>query len=219
MNFMSKIIEDIKELRAKHAGEQHGYFSIADEPAEDSFIIDTIKICEALSCYEIDYELADEMPEKEKDAYCFYENDFAEDYIDYLDELGYISYSDGKGNNSYNWGSPVSNEIDFTVFESLIDDGIYVLFKVHRWGDIRVNYTENCILHFDHEYEWYEAFDECNRTEYIEIDDVSYAVEIDFWREGFEVCTEENWDYLFDVYGYDKEEIIKEIKSKLAERG
>ena len=218
MEFMSNIIEDIKELRTNHAGETHGYFSIGGEPAEDDFVIDTVKICEVFSRYEIDYELADEMPEAEKNPYSFHENDFAENYIDYLDELGYICYSNGKGENSYNWNSPISNDIDFTEYNSLIDDGVYVLFKVHRYGDVRGNYTENCILHFDHDYEWFDAFDEVNRTEYIEIDGVKYAVEINFWRDSFEVYTEGDWDYLFDVYGCDKEEIIEEIKSKLAEK-
>lgn len=217
MDFMSKIIEDIKELRANRAGERHGYFTIGGKPTEDAFILDTVKICEALSCYEIDYELAEEMPEHENNPYSLYENDFAEDYIEYLDELGYIDYNNGEANNSYNWSSPVSNEINYEVFKSLIDDSIYVLFRVHRWGDVRGNYTEHCILRFDHDYEWFEAFDEVNRTEYIEIDNVSYAVEINFWRDGFEVYTEENWDYLFDVYGSDREEITEAIKDKLAE--
>lgn len=217
MEFMSKIIDDIQALRNNHAGETHGYFSIGGEPTDDDFCIDVIDICKALAPYEIDYELADEMPGREKSQYVFYENDFAENYIDYLDELGYIDYDGGDGNNTYNWCSPVSNDINFTIFKSLIDDSIYVLFKVHKWGDVRGNYTDNCILHFEHDYEWYEAFDECNRTEYIEIDGVSYAVEINFWRDGFEVYIEEDWDYLFTVYGYNREEIISEIKDKLAE--
>lgn len=214
---MSNIIANIKELREKHAGERHGYFTIGGEIAEDSFVIDAVRVCKALQIYEIDYELADEMPEKENNPYSFYENDFAENYIEYLDELGYLCYEDGQSDNSYNWSSPISNDINYTVFNSLIDNSVYVLFKVHRWGDVRCNYTENCILHFDHDYEWFEAFDECNRTEYIEIDGVNYAVEINFWKEGFEVYTEENWDYLFDVYGCDNEEVTQHIKDKLAE--
>jgi hypothetical protein len=218
MKLMSNIIEDIKNLRTNRAGERHGYFTIDGEPKEDAFILDTVKICEALSRYEIDYELADEMPEHEKNPYSFYENDFAEDYIEYLDELGYIDSDEGKGNNTYNWSSPVSNNINYEEIKSLIDDSVYVLFRVHRWGDVRGNYTEHCILHFDHDYEWFEAFDEVNRTEYIEIDGVNYAVEINFWRDGFEVYTEGDWDYLFDVYGSDREEIIEAIKNKLAEK-
>ena len=131
--------------------------------------------------------------------------------------MGYIQdWDDSKGDNTYNWRSPVSNDIDFTIFKSLIDDGIYVLFKVHRWGDVRGNYTDNCILHFEHDYEWYEAFDEVNRNVYVEIDDVEYTVEINFWRDSFEVYNGA-LDYLFDVYSYGREEVIEEIKDKLAE--
>ena len=78
------------------------------------------------------------------------------------------------------------------------------------------NYTDNCILHFEHDYEWYEAFDEVNRNVYVEIDDVEYTVEINFWRDSFEVYNGA-LDYLFDVYSYGREEVIEEIKDKLAE--
>jgi hypothetical protein len=190
MRFIDRIIDDIKELRTNHAGERHGYFSIGGEPTEDDFILDTVKICEALTCYEIDYELAEEMPTPKDNPYGFNENDFAENYIDYLIELGYIEdWNNCKGDNTYNWSAPVSNDIDYHTFKSLVDNSIYILFKVHRYGDVRGNYTDNCILHFDHDYEWFEAFDEVNRTKYIEIDNVEYAVEINFWRDGFEVYT------------------------------
>lgn len=216
MYFMNEIINDIEELRTNHAGETHGYFGISGKPTEDDFCIDVIDICKALAPYEIDYEYEDEIPETE-DKGLWSNDDFATKYIDYLIELGYIQdWDDSKGDNTYNWRSPVSNNIDFTIFKSLIDDGIYVLFKVHRWGDVRGNYTDNCILHFEHDYEWYEAFDEVNRNVYVEIDDVEYTVEINFWKDGFEVYNEA-WDYLFDVYGCDRDDVISEIKDKLAE--
>lgn len=212
-SIMQTIINDIEELRTNRAGEQHGYFTIGGKPNEDDFCIDIIDVCNALSQYEIDYELEDEIDLCEKeDVWC--QPDFAERYIDYLIELGYIDEDNSRSDNSYNWSAPVSNSINYTEFKSLIDDSIYVLFKVHRWGDVRCNYTENCILHFDHDYEWYEIFDECNRTEYITVEDVDYAVEINFWRCGFEVYNAE-WEYLFDVYGYDKEDVAEDLKEKL----
>jgi hypothetical protein len=30
-------------------------------------------------------------------------------------------------------------------------------------------------------------------------------------------CIQEDWEYLFDVYGCDREEVAEEIKDKLAE--
>ena len=213
-DIMKTIIEDIEDLRTNRAGEQHGYFTIGGKPTEDDFCIDTIDICKALINYEIDYEFEDEIDMCDKED-VWYQPDFAERYIDYLIELGYIEdWDNAKGNNSYNWSAPVSNSVDYTEFKSLVDDSIYVLFKVHRWGDVRTNYTDNCILKFDNDYEWYEAFDEVNRSEYVEVDGREYYVEINFWRDGFEVY-DETWEYIDTVYGYDKEEVVECLKEKL----
>jgi hypothetical protein len=215
---MQTIIDDIQELRTNRAGETHGYFSINGEPTEDNFCIDVINICKALAPFEIDYEHADRLPETENNG-LWVDNDFAKQYIDYLIESDYIQdWNNAKYNNTYNWNSPVSNNIDYAVFKSLIDKSVYVLFKVHRWGDVRGNYTDSCILHFDGEYEWYEVFNETNRTEYIEIDDVKYAVDINFWRDGFEVYNTETWDYICTVYGCDREDVINDLKDKLKEQ-
>lgn len=218
MRIMENIIKDIEDLRTNHAGEQHGYFCIGGTPDKDDFVIDTLDICKALAPYEIDYEFEDEIVEPNPDKYMGFwdDSDFADRYIDYLIDLGYID-EDDESNNSYNWRSPVSNDIDFSIYKSLIDDSIYVLFKVHRFGDVRCNYTDSCILHFEHDYEWYEAFDDVNCNVYVEIDDIEYTVEINFWRDGFEVYNE-TWDYLFDVYGYDRDDVIADLKEKLKEK-
>lgn len=217
MRIMNDIIKDIEDLRNNRAGETHGYFTIGGYPSEDWLGIDTLDICKALAPYEIDYELydGDELPD-EKDMYGF-SADYATRYIDYLIELDFIENWDmADSNNTYNWSSPVSNDIDYTVFNSLVDRSVYVLFKVHRFGDVRGNYTDNCILHFDSESDWLEIFSDVSKSVYIDIDEVEYAIEIEFWNDGFNVYRTDTWDYLFTVYGYDIDEVTEEIKEKLA---
>ena len=217
MKFMDEIIKDIEDLRINRAGERHGYFTISGTPNDDWFGIDVIDICKTLAPYEIDYEIADgdELPDG-KDEYGWERDDYAERYINYLIELGYIEdWCDAQGNNSYNWSAPVSNDINFYTFKSLIDDSIYVLFKVHRFGDVRCNYTDNCILKFDYDYEFYEAIDSEYKT--VEIDGIEYEITISFWSEGFEVF-DTNGEYICTVYNIDKDNIIEEIKENLTKQ-
>jgi hypothetical protein len=219
MKFMDNIIADIEDLRTNHKGERHGYFFIGGTPTRDDFVIDTVDICKALAPYEIDYDTEFEVDMNElgvDDKYVWYQPDIAERYIDYLVKMKYIEDWDKAGSdNSYNWESPVSNDVSYFTFKSLVDDSIYVLFKVHRWGDVRGNYTDNCILKFDDAYEWFEAFDEVNRNEYVQVNGQKYCVEIDFWREGFEVYNEA-WDYICTVYGcYDRKDVVEAIKDHL----
>lgn len=217
MRIMNEIIKDIEELRNNRAGEKHGYFTIGGYPSNDWLGIDTLDICKALAPYEVDYEVndGDELPD-EKDMYGF-GNDYATRYIDYLISLGYIQdWNNAECNNTYNWSSPVTNDIDYTIFNSLIDNSVYVMLKVHRFGDVRCNYTDSCILKFDNKYEWFDAFDEVCRTEYVTIDDVEYAIEINFWTDVVNVYTADNWDCLFDIYDLYRDDAIKIIKYKLA---
>lgn len=217
MRFMNEIIKDIEDLRTNHAGEQHGYFCIGGKPTEDDLRIDTLDICRALADYEVDYNMADEdeLPDG-KDKYGWGQEDYAERYVQYLIDMGYIEdWNDAKGENSYNWGSPVSNHINFCTFKSLIDNSEYMLFKVHRFGDVRCNYTVNCLLHFDDDYEFYEAIN----PEYkiIEVDGKEYEIRLDFLSEGFDV-KDEDYNYIGTIYSYDKEEVINDIRDLVAEK-
>lgn len=216
MRIMENIIKDIEDLRNNKAGEQHGYFCIGDKPTEDDLCIDILDICRALADYEVDYNMTDEdeLPDG-KDEYGWEQTDYAERYVQYLIDMGYIEdWNDAKGENSYNWGSPVSNHINFCTFKSLIDNSKYMLFKVHRFGDVRCNYTVNCLLHFDNDYEFFEAIN----PEYkiIEVDGKEYEIRLDFFSEGFEV-EDEDYNYIGTIYSYDKEEAINDIRDLVAE--
>lgn len=63
-----------------------------------------------------------------------------------------------KGDNTYNYCSNINNNIDYRIYE--IDNEIYVKLKVHKFGDIRTHYTEDIILKFDTEYEFYELLND-----------------------------------------------------------
>lgn len=110
--------------------------------------------------------------------------------------------------NSYNWTAPVSNDFNFQVWKDLSNDKIYVEFKVHRYGDVRSNYTDTAVLEFSSDYGFLEALTEANKM--IEVE--GYDCEINILNEGIEVYTY-NGEHVTDSYATS----IEELKSDIAE--
>lgn len=188
------IINDIKEIHETpvyYFGDYHELGTLET----DDFTINIIDILEALEPYEIT------------------------EGIDELTEGGYI-YNDWdyRGDNSYNWTAPVNHHFDFCIYDNKNTAGnvCYVEFRVHRFGDIRGNYTETVVLQFDNDYEFLETLSECNKYNTIEIDGNNYNIDINIFSDGFEVFDDDG-NYIITVYGYDADEITQEIRNALAE--
>ena len=49
-----------------------------------------------------------------------------------------------KGDNTYNYSSNINNNIDYRIYN--INNEVYIKLKVHKYGDIRANYTDEIIL-------------------------------------------------------------------------
>lgn len=176
--------------------------------------IDIIEVLKSLEEYEIntsEFLYFDE--DRGDDINILDTND---DVIESLFEYGYIeSDTYDKGDNSYNWMSPVNHDFNFYTFKAT-DGGIYVLFKVHMYGDVRGNYTDDVLLYFNDEYIFYETLSENNKYIAVEIDGDIYDIYINIFSDSFEIYTYDG-EYLFTVCGCDIEEITEEIKKELEE--
>lgn len=82
---------------------------------------------------------------------------------------------------------------------------------VHKFGDVRGNYTDSVVLKFMNDYEFYEILSECYKHSNIEIDGINYYVNVDIFSDAFEVWDDDG-KYIGTVHGYDKEDIVEEIK-------
>ena len=186
------MIADIKEIHETpvyYFGDYHELDAL--EP--DDYTINIIDVLEALEPYEIT------------------------ESIEELTESGYIyDDCDYKCDNSYNWLAPINHDFDFKVYDNdnTARDICYVEFKVHRFGDVRGNYTESVVLQFDNEYEFLETLSECNKYNNIEIDGNNYSVDVNIFSDGFEVF-DGNGNYITAVCGYDADEITEEIRNAL----
>ena len=188
------IINDIKEIHETpvyYFGDYHELGTLET----DDFAINIIDVLEALEPYEIT------------------------ESIDELTEGGYIyNDCDYRGDNSYNWMAPVNHHFNFNIYdnENTACGVCYIEFKVHRFGDVRGNYTETVVLRFDNNYEFLEILSECNKYNSIEIDGNNYNVDVNIFADGFEIF-DDNGNYITTVYGYNADEITEEIRNALEE--
>ena len=188
----------------------------------DKTTIDIIDILKNLEEYELtelcDYRYNDET-EEDEEINVLEECENSDDVISVLVEYGYISNDcDYKGDNSYNWSGNVSHDFDIKIYNNTIDSGIFVEFKVHRFGDVRGNYTESVILQFDSlqfdsEYTFWECIGECNKYESIEVDEKIYNYTVSALNDTYEVMDEEG-NYICEAYG-EKEDIVEAIKKAI----
>lgn len=162
---IKSIINDIKEI---HETPVYYFCSYHELKAieTDDFTINIIDVLEALKPYEIT------------------------ESIEELTERGYIyDDCDYKGDNSYNWLSPINHHFNFNIYnnDNTACDVCYVEFSVHRYGDVRGNYTESVVLQFNNDYEFLEILSECNKYNTIEIDGTNYNIGVNIFSDGFEV--------------------------------
>lgn len=150
-------------------------------------------------------ELEEECEECDGDGIIYNEIN-AIDALEKMYDLGDLE--EMKCDNSYNWGSPVSNHFDYRMYKDLNTNKIYVEFKVHRYGDVRCNYTDAVVLEFDNDYEFLESMLECNKN--IEVD--NFDCELNIFSDTMEVYTKDG-DYKGNVCVYSMEELKEEVSN------
>lgn len=108
--------------------------------------------------------------------------------------------------NTYNWNANIDHDID--VAEVEIDGYTYMAIMVHRYGDVRANYTDRFLVRFDNEYEWFELN---SRVQYKTICDGRYCVDIDIMTECYNVWDNEKEVAVGEFYEFEVEDLLKEI--------
>ena len=208
MTMTRKAINDLLQLRGatvKYFGE-----AVTLPNTVDDLEIDTINILEDMEEYELDwydfrYYTEDE-DGNEIDVDIFEGCETGEQILDVLEEYGYIEDTYFAADNSYNWSAPVSNDFDFKLYKDYVSGGVFVDFSVHRFGDVRGNYTDSVIYHFDSIVEFDELLLNCDK--YVQIG--NYGVCVDLFNDGFEVYDEAG-NYICTAYG-DYDDVVEAIK-------
>lgn len=211
---LKKVREDIESLYGANVRIFGQATTLDGIPENEEPTICILDVLASLKGYEVDlddYFSDDEFEIFSKDE----DNNFAlYDIIDGLCNYGYLkgdNYS--KADNSYNWCAPVDHHFDFKVFEGINGD-VFVALMIHRFGDVRANYTDYVLLHFDNDYEFYEVLSENNKYIDITINDTNYEIEVNIFNDSYEVY--EDGCYVCSCYGYDLDDIKADLLEKIA---
>ena len=197
---LNNIIVDLKNLEGKLVG-KNSYFEHVYTNEAPINMISTIDVLENLVPYEIDNFISYDF-EKELDM-----------EIDFEEYLELYEYEEIKSDNSYNWLAPLTNHINYRIYESKAIDDIIVELSVHRYGDVRCNYTEECYLKFQNDYEFYEVLSEMGKQLLVIKDNKKYDIYIDIFDEcpNIEICDIDNEYEYESVYGGKAYELFEEL--------
>ena len=213
MKRIHEIIEEVKSLRGANV-------EIFGQPTTlpsdyGKYTIDTIDILKNLEDYEapeiVDYWTFEE--EDGEDIEVLKEVTI-EEYLDILDDNGFLV--EKNSNNTYNWSSPISNDFYYYIYKNLRDDNLIIKMAIHRYGDVRCNYTDEFCIIVDSEEMFFDILCESDKFNTIEIDGKNYYIDIRIFNDTFEVNTKEDY-YIGSIYAEDDEEAIREIKELIDE--
>lgn len=115
-------------------------------------------------------------------------------YLDYLDDLyGLKKVAVG---NTYNWNAPIDHHFNYCIYQDQMNDRYLVEFSVHKYGDIRANYTDSVLYSFEHIDDFFATVAQAGY--YKKLGD--YVLEACPFQEGWRLYNEEGEEiaHLFD---------------------
>ena len=112
--------------------------------------------------------------------------------------------------NTYNWNANIDHDID--VAEVELDGYTYMAIMVHRYGDIRANYTDRFLVKFDDYYEWSELEP---IMQYKAICDGRYCIDINIMSETYNVWDNEKEVNVGEFCEFEVEDLLNEINSEI----
>ena len=194
MSRLNNIINDLRSLEGQLVG-KGGYFEHIYTNSTDNTTISIIDILENLKPYELEYF----------ESYNFEDDVYEEVDVDEFLEIE--EYEEIKNDNSYNWLAPISNHFNYRIYKSYSYEGIIVELSIHRFGDVRCNYTEEAYFKFNDEYEFYEVLVESNKYFTIEKNDKIYQIEINIFSDYPSIYIDE----AEEVEGYEALELLEKL--------
>lgn len=159
MTLLEKALNTIKNLRGQDVEVFGQPYHIEDSNIEyNDLVIDVLEIFENLKEYEItSYEYYNDDTEDYEEL----NFDDCDDFISYMEDL--YGIEEVKSDNSYNWGSPVSNNFYIHQYYNSELDEYYYIIAIHKYGDVRGNYTNEFVLKFNDDYTFLEMLNESNK--------------------------------------------------------
>ena len=196
--------KEFREMIGKEVG--YGYFRHTESDVEENELtISIFDVLDELECFEVtektiwDSEIEEEV---EMNMEEYFEKGLDEGF---LTECG--------ADNSYNWNSPISHHINFEIYHNNEEGNYLIRFRVHRYGDVRYNYSDWVYLECNSDYDFLEALMECGKSIDVEMDGKQYYVTIEVLSDEIRLESYENEEYE-EIYGDDRDTILEEMISR-----
>ena len=200
-------IENLKKEFGEMIGKEvgYGYFRHTESDVkENELIISIFDVLDELECFEVTEKTIWDSEIEE------YEEMDMEEYFEKGLEEGFLT--ECGADNTYNWNSPISHHINFEIYHN--DEGSYIVrFRVHRYGDVRYNYSDWVYLECNSDYDFLEALMECGKWIEVEMDGKTYYVTIEVISDEIRLESYENEEYE-EIYGDDRDTILEEMISR-----
>ena len=208
MSLLEKSLNTIKNLRGTDVevfGQPYHIDNINIE--YNDLTIDVLEVFENLKDYEIT-EYCDYNPDT--DEYEDVEFNNADEFISYMEDM--YGIEELSSDNSYNWSSPISNNFYIHEYYNRELNEYYYVIAIHKYGDVRGNYTNEFILKFDNNYDLFELLAESNKYYTLEDKDGNeLEFELNIFNEGLTYECEYEYNGL-DLVSYDTiEDLQKDI--------
>ena len=213
---MKRICEIIDEVKALRGANVEVFGQPTTLPFDyGKYTIDIIDVLNHLEDYEIP-EIIDYWTFEEKDGEDIevLEEITCEEYLNILDDNGLLV--EKNSGNTYNWSAPISNDFYYHIYKNLRDDNLIIKIGVHKYGDVRGNYTDEFCIIIDSEEEFFDILCESDKFNTIEIDGKNYYIDIRMFSDVFEV-SDTDGECIGTIYAEDDEEAIEEIKALIEE--
>ncbi len=183
MSRIDNVIADIKNV------DKNGYAWIFDTDGnirDDVICGDVVPFLEELKEYEVEFN----------------DNEHEERAINLI-----LTHATNRW-NTYNGNTNISHNIDVAELE--LDDYIYMAIMVHRFGDVRGNYTDRFVVKFDDICDFYELE---SRTQFKDIND-RYTCDIDIFSEWYNVWDNDNQTDVGEFYEIEVEDLLEAINER-----
>ena len=192
--------KEFREMIGKEVG--YGYFRHTESDVEENELtISIFDVLDSLEAFEITKK---EIYNSEEEEY--FEYDIEEYFEKGLDEGFLIECG---ADNSYNWNSPISHHINFEIYHNLEEGNYIVRFRIHRYGDVRCNYSDWVYLECNSDYDFLEAL-MCGKWIEVKMDGKQYYVTIEVLSDEIRLESYENEEYE-EIFGDEKDEILEEM--------
>lgn len=111
--------------------------------------------------------------------------------------------------NTYNGNTNIDHNID--VAEMKINGYTYMAIMVHRYGDVRANYTDRFLVRFDISE---EIFYLESHTQLKDVADGRYTCDIDIFSEMYYVWDNEKQNEVGEFYEIEVEDLLEAINER-----